>query len=128
MVQFQILSGKMAGSQWVARHFPFSVGRSNGADFSLDESAMWDRHFQIAFQPEGFVLTTEPEAFVILNGERVQRAVLKSGDLLEIGLAKIRFGLSATTQKPLSSRECVAWTGLSLLCLAEVALICWLLR
>src|SRR5436190_11891401 len=106
MVQLQILSGKMAGTQWTARHFPFWIGRSNSSELCLDEPAVWDRHVEVSLSPsEGFVLATDPKAFATVNGAQIQKAVLKNGDLIEIGLLKIRFGLTPTRQSSLKLRE-----------------------
>ena len=51
MVQLKILSGKKAGTAWVARRFPVRIGRSAGADLQLEESGVWDEHLQLDFKP-----------------------------------------------------------------------------
>jgi hypothetical protein len=129
MVQLHILSGKMADQQILARHFPFWIGRSETANLRLQEDAVWDRHFRIEFvPPAGFVLTTDANAFVTLNGQQVHHAVLKSGDLIEIGLLKLRFSLSPTRQRHLATREVLTWTSLAVLCLVQIGIIYWLLQ
>jgi len=102
MVQLKILSGKMAGATWVARRFPVRVGRSPGADLQLEEDGVWDEHFEIILDPTtGFVLETHPDAQVSANGQPVQSAVLRNGDLIEIGSMKMRFWLTETRQRAL---------------------------
>jgi hypothetical protein len=129
MIQLRILSGKKAGAETVARHFPFYVGRATNCQLSLDEPGIWDRHFQInLISPEGFVLTTEPNTSVIIEGKTVQHAVLRNGETIEIGLTKILFGLSPTLQKSLAIRERLTWIVLAGLCLGQIALIYQMLR
>lgn len=123
MVELNILSGRKAGSIFRARLFPFSVGRLPSCDAVLDESGVWDRHFLIEWLPEGFFLRTDPKAFVTLGGDAVQKRRLHNGDVIEIGLCKIRFGLAGIRQRSLKVREILTWTALALISLGQVALI-----
>ncbi len=128
MVRLQILSGKMAGTEKVVRHFPFAVGRS-AKDFSIDEPGVFNRHFSILLDEKNeFVARAEENSFITLNGERVENSRLRNGDLIEIGQLKIRFGLSATTQRSLLLRETATWIFLGTLSFGQVALIYWLLQ
>lgn len=127
MVQLHILSGKKAGSPWVARRFPFGIGRSSRSTLSLDDPGVWDDHAEISVRPEeGVVLKSSVEASTLLNGERIQQAILRNGDLIEIGSVKLRFNLSATQQSGLRVREVMTWVALAMICLGQVALIYWL--
>jgi pSer/pThr/pTyr-binding forkhead associated (FHA) protein len=129
MVQLQVLSGKKAGAEMVARRFPLSVGRAADCDLSLGEPGVWEKHFVITLDStDGFILTSDPNATVIVDGNVTQRIALRSGNVIEIGLAKILFGLSPTRQKSLVLRECLTWVALAGLCLAQVALIYKLAR
>jgi len=124
MVQLKILSGKMAGTETVARHFPFQVGRSANCNLSLDEPGVWDQHFQINLDSaEGFFLVADPNTSVIVDGKTVQQAELRNGEILEIGLVKILFGLSPTSQTSMALREWLTWISLAGLCLAQITLI-----
>ena len=128
MVQLHVLTGKKAGTQTVARHFPFPVGRSPKAALTLDDDGVWDRHLEVDLRPAvGAVLVASGEAFTTVNGERVSEVVLQNGDIIELGCVKLRFGLSATRQRSLRLRETLTWIGLAVLCLAQVALIYWAL-
>jgi hypothetical protein len=128
MVQLKVLSGKEAGAVAIARHFPFVVGRDGSAQFRLQEEGVWDRHFELDLRlPEGFLLKVCPEARVTVNDQPVDRAVLRNGDLLGVGAARIRFSLSETRQKSLRPREVLTWAALVALCAAQLALIYWLL-
>jgi hypothetical protein len=129
VVELKILNGKKAGTQWVARRFPVQIGRSPTCELCLQEDGIWERHLEIHLQsPMGFVLSASPEALVALNGQLLKQAVLRSGDIIELGPVLIRFGLSATQQRGLRLREFLTWFALGLLCLGQIALIYWLLE
>lgn len=127
MVQFNILTGKKAGTEWVARRFPFHVGRSVSDGLSLDEAGVWERHVRIDLSAgEGVVSEVSPDALALVNGQRVERALLRNGDIIEMGSVKLRFGLSPTRQYSLRFREILTWIALTALCLGQVAIIYWL--
>ena len=129
MVQLKILSGKKAGSIWTARRFPVRVGRSHEADLQLEENGVWDEHFEIQFHPAaGFTLETKPEALVTTNGQPMQRAVLRNGDLIEIGSLKLRFWLDDAPQRGLRIREAFVWILVAAVILGQIALIYWLIQ
>jgi pSer/pThr/pTyr-binding forkhead associated (FHA) protein len=129
MVQLQILSGKKAGTKVVARLFPFQIGRSPKVHLSLDEPGVWENHFQIMPpSSEGFVLATDPNTSVVVNGTNVKQIALQNGDLIEIGLLKIRFSLEATRQNALKIRERLMWSALVIFSIGQIGLIYWLLQ
>ena len=129
MIQLQILSGKQAGHDIVVRRFPFQLGREAGAGLTLDEDGVWERHLEIAFQRgEGFLFTSRREALAIINGERVEKGMLRNGDLIELGSVQIRFWLARSGQKTMRVREALTWSALFLLFAVQIALIYWLLR
>jgi pSer/pThr/pTyr-binding forkhead associated (FHA) protein len=128
MVQLSVLSGKQAGSQWVARRFPVRIGRSAKADLRLDDPGVWDQHVQIRLKPkEGFYLQAEDDALVSVNGQPLRSGLLRSGDSIEIGATKLRFWLAESRQRGLASREWLTWVGIALISLGQVALVYWLL-
>lgn len=127
MVQLDILSGKKAGSQVVARRFPFRVGRGAGAALVLEDGGVWEHHFELAVRAnEGVVLTSSTESLTLVNGTRYQEARLRNGDLIEAGGVRMRFHLSPNQQRGLVVRETLTWISLAALCLGQVALIYWL--
>jgi len=129
MVCLKILSGKKAGIEWSASHLPVQIGRAHSADLSLDEPGVWERHFEINLNfPDGLVLKTQPNALLTINGEKIEQAILRNGDLIEIGALKIRFALSAVRQRSLLARELSTWIALAALCLGQIALIYSLIR
>jgi hypothetical protein len=127
VVQFHILTGKKAGTDWVARRFPFHVGRSAPDGLTLDDDGVWERHVRIELRlREGVMSEVFPDALVSVNGQRIERTLLRNGDIIEMGSVKLRFGLSPTRQRSLRFRETLTWMALTALCLGQVALIYWL--
>ena len=73
MVHFKIVSGKMAGSEKVARHFPFRIGRAASAELRVEDDGVWDEHLELAFDAtNGFVLATRSNAIASINGQSFQ--------------------------------------------------------
>lgn len=129
MVQIKILSGKKAGTIWSARRFPVRIGRSAGVDLQLEEHGVWDEHCRIELHPgTGFVLETQPDALVTINGQPAQRALLRNGDTIEIAALKLQFWLSETPQRGLRLQEWLVWTAVAGVSLGEIALIYWLVQ
>ena len=129
MIQLKILSGKKAGTAWVARHFPVRIGRSPSADLQSEENGVWDQHLQLDFSPSsGLILTAQPQALATVNGQRVEQTLLRNGDLIDIGSLKMQFWLSETRQVGLRLREGLTWLAIAAISLGQVALIYWLVR
>lgn len=129
MVQIKILSGKKAGSSWDARHFPVHIGRSAHSHLQLEEPGVWDDHLKLAQdRAEGFVLETHANAIASINGQPIQRAVLRNGDTIDIGSVKLQFWLSEPRQRGQAWREAFVWALITAVCLAQVALVYWLLQ
>jgi pSer/pThr/pTyr-binding forkhead associated (FHA) protein len=129
MIQLKILTGKMAGTTWVARHFPVRIGRSTRADLQLEEPGVWEEHFQITLDvKQGFIVETQPNALATVNGEPTQQSILHNGDLIEIGSLKIQFWLGEATQRGLKIREGLVWAIIAAVTLGQIALVYWLIR
>ena len=129
MVQLKVLSGKKAGTSWVARRFPVRIGRSSAADLQLEDSGVWDQHLQLDFNPQaGIVLSTQPDALATVNGQAVHQTILRNGDTIDIGSLRLQFWLSETRQTDLRLRESSTWTAIAAISLGQIGLIYWLLR
>ena len=129
MVQLNVLSGKQAGCQRVARRFPFHIGRAAGNELQLDDAGVWDRHLTLEFQREaGFALVTAPNAVVAVNSQPVQTAVLRNGDLITLGSVQLQFWLGAARQCGLRAGEFFVWMLVVAVTFAQFALIYWLIR
>jgi hypothetical protein len=127
MVRLEVLSGKKAGAKWVARRFPVRLGRSDRADFQSDEAGVWDHHAEISSSPtEGWSVQAGADALLSVNGKPVERAVLRNGDVLDLGSLKLRFWLADARQKGLALREGLVWAGLIVVVLGQAALLYWL--
>ena len=127
MVQFKIVSGKMAGAERAARHFPFRIGRAVSAHLQSEEDGVWSHHLELTFDAAtGFVMTTCPNALAAVNGVPFSQVVLRNGDLVEIGALKLRFWLGDTHQSGLRLREGLTWAAFLLIFAVQFALIYWL--
>lgn len=128
MIQLHILSGRQADGDIVVRCFPFVIGRGT-AHLPLDDGGVWERHLQIDFQRgEGFTFASNPDASVMINGEPAIAGLLRNGDLIELGSARLRVWLTRAEQRSLSWREALIWSALLSLFGAQGVLIWWLLR
>jgi pSer/pThr/pTyr-binding forkhead associated (FHA) protein len=124
MIQLLILTGKKAAGQFIARHFPFCIGRASGNDLQLDDDGVWDQHLTLEFHPQqGITLTAAPDALVTVNSRPVQTALLQNGDVITLGAAKLQFWLVAVRQQGLRLREGFVWALLFLVVLFEAFLI-----
>jgi pSer/pThr/pTyr-binding forkhead associated (FHA) protein len=129
MIQLNIISGKQAGAQSVARRFPFRIGRAAGNELQLEDDGVWDQHLTLEFQKqEGFKLTTSTNALTNVNGEPVQNVILRNGDIITVGLVKIQFWLAAARQGSLLAREFFVWALIAAVTATQLALVYWLLR
>jgi pSer/pThr/pTyr-binding forkhead associated (FHA) protein len=129
MIQLDILSGKKAGAQSAARRFPFRIGRAPGNDLQLEDDGVWDQHLTLEFNRQnGFTLATAPNALATINGGLVQTSILRNGDIITLGSAKLQFWLAAARQRGLRLREAFVWALLAAVTVAQFALIYWLIR
>jgi pSer/pThr/pTyr-binding forkhead associated (FHA) protein len=127
MIQFNILSGKKAGTQSVARHFPFRFGRAAENDLQLEDDGVWDQHLTLEFQKKiGFNLATASAALAAVNGQPVQNVILRNGDTITLGSAKLQFWLAAARQRGLRVREFFIWALIAAVTAAQLALVYWL--
>jgi predicted component of type VI protein secretion system len=124
MVRLKILSGKMAGTEHSARHFPFRLGRGAAADLRLEEDGVWERHAELALDASGgFVLSAQSEALVAVNGRPCLEAVLRNGDEMDLGALKLRFWIGPTRQRSLRFREWLTWVAVAAVTAAQLVLI-----
>ena len=124
MIQLNILSGKKAGGQTVARHFPFRIGRAGGNDLQLDDDGIWDDHLRLEInRNEGFMLAAAPNALVAINNQPVQSVQLHNGDIITAGSVKIQFWLAAASQRRLLFREFSVWALIAIITALQIALI-----
>jgi hypothetical protein len=129
VVQFKVLSGKLAGHECVARRFPFQIGRSPASGLRLDDPGVWDQHLIVDLGGgRDFQFQAQGGANALVNGQVLEQGLLLNGDSIQIGAVELRFGFSATRQKNLLGRELLVWFGLAAVSFGQIALIYWLLR
>jgi pSer/pThr/pTyr-binding forkhead associated (FHA) protein len=130
MIQFNILSGKKAGSQTVVRRFPFHIGRAAQNDLQLNDDGVWDSHLTLELNHDNkrFTLAVAPNALVAVNEQPVQSAPLRNGDIISFGSVKMQFWLAAVKQHGLRLRELFVWLILIAVTAAQFFLIYRLLK
>ena len=129
MILLKFLSGKMAGGSWTGRRFPVRIGRVPGSDLQLEEPGVWDQHLRIDLDPkEGFVANVSSGALAVVNGDSVQRVVLRNGDTIEMGSVKLQFWLAKSRQAGLRIREWLTWFAIAAISLGQIWLIYWMLE
>ncbi|MGV3757157.1 MAG: FHA domain-containing protein [Verrucomicrobiota bacterium] len=128
MLQFRAIAGSRQATVWEAESFPVQIGRAASADIRLEEAGVWDKHAEVTFDAEeGFLLSGHTGALLRVNGEPVEQARLRNGDILEIGSVKLQCWLSEVKRRNLAWRERLVWAGLVLVTLLQLLLIGWLL-
>ncbi len=129
MVQLKFLSGKMAGTSWVARRFPVRIGRAADSDLRVEDAGVWDQHLKLDMRRrQGFFLTALGEALVTVNAQPIQETLLRNGDTIEIGALKLQFWLGETRQRGLALREWLTWIALGAISLSQIALVYFVLN
>ena len=129
MVRLQILSGSKAGLAYEAASFPLVIGRAAAGSITLEDSGVWEQHFQITLDlAEGFFLEVIRPALAAVNGQPVERVGLRNGDIISAGSAKLQFWIQETRQVSLRLREVATWISLLALCASQLAIIYWLLN
>lgn len=127
MFQFEVLSGDAAGSQWLARRFPLQLGRSAASDFQIEQPGVYDQHATFDLDATGHLaLSIHPPAQGAVNGEPVTTAVLRNGDLLTFGSARLRLWLAPVQQRGLRLGELLLWGIWFGVAAAQLALLRWL--
>lgn len=123
-IQLELLSSLRGPATWTIERFPCVIGRAASADLRLEEPGIWERHLKLQFRPrEGVSLTVLPGALVTRNGEALTDGILRNGDIIGAGGAKLRFWLGPTSQRDCGLRETVTWLGLAALFIVQIWLM-----
>ena len=125
MIEIAVLdSSSNPSSSFLLHRFPAIIGHCVNADVALTAPGVWERHAEIHLDhAQGFRITTCGDALTGVNGTPCKQAVLKNGDRLEVGGARLRFWLRSASQRKFRAREIATWIALGLLAAAQVALI-----
>ena len=77
---------------------------------------------------KGFSLTVHSDAITSVNGKPTTQAILRNGDTIELGHAKLQFWLNQARQKGLRLDEAFTWLALVAVTVGEIFLVYWLVR
>jgi len=92
MPSLRVLEGPERGRQFALVKRITSIGDADGNDIVLKGAALADTHAQVFFDGERFTLNVlEGAASVLVNGKKQKGCLLRHGDLLELGRAKLEF-------------------------------------
>src|ERR1700676_5217673 len=77
-------------------HFPFCIGRNASAHYCINSRHVSKDHALIAREGEVFLIRDVGSTNgTFVNGQRIQEAVLSSGDIVHVAHKEFRFGLDA---------------------------------
>lgn len=116
------LSGSAYGNFILEPGDGFCIGRSLQSDLSVDDLRVSRRHCRIVSEPHGVTVTDLQSANgTFLNGQRINKALLRSGDRLAVGNAELVVQVNASDPASLDRRyTCVECRReLSLMTFAE---------
>ncbi len=124
-----MLEGNQAGARWTARRFPVRIGRNADADVVLNDPGVWEDHVELDYEPEaGFVTKPLSAGTTLVNDRPLGETPFRHGSTVRVGAALLQFWLTPAPQRPFAVLEGALWTGVLLLCAAEVFLILHLSR
>ena len=106
-----------------ATEFPFTIGRSRSAHFRLDSPGVWDNHAAITLKGGRFHISPEGESLLLINDERSNGGLLRMGDQLSLGAARITVMLAPAARRGLKAREMPVWLAVGAVTLAQLLLI-----
>jgi DNA-binding CsgD family transcriptional regulator len=84
----EVLEGRSQGKSFVLdRVRGYVVGRLSGAEIPIDDPGVSRRHVKLLRRADGSVEAVDMRSTngLILNGERVERGLLREGDLINLG-------------------------------------------
>lgn len=124
MICLTHLSGSNRGKHLGVAAYPAVLGRGKHAQVVLEEPGVWERHATLSLDAAGaFWIRAESQAMVVVNGVSMPEVELRSGDILDLGSASLRFGFGPTRQRSFRVREWSTWIAVALLCLGQIALV-----
>lgn len=90
----------------------------------VEENGVWDHHCQIEARDDHRIALISPtDAISAVNGQPTKEAILRNGDIVQLGALQLQFSLSPTTHRGLRFRETMTWVCLAAITLGQVALI-----
>lgn len=110
----------------VAEQFPFAIGRASGSGLRISAPGVWDCHAILEVRDSRFFVQPHGDALLLLNDQPCKGALLKMGDQLSLGGARLTVSLAPPRQKGLAARETAVWTSIGVVALMQVLLIFFL--
>jgi pSer/pThr/pTyr-binding forkhead associated (FHA) protein len=96
-----VLSGGVAGSEYILDDPKLRIGRGPAVEFELDDSAMSREHAMLEFSKGGFVLRDLGSTNgTRVNGETVKTRELEHGDRIEMGDHVLQYVVEDREQSP----------------------------
>lgn len=128
MVQLRVLNGGRAGAVHIASHFPCTIGRAANDSLRLNEPGVWEHHLQLELEvPTGFRLRRLGQGRASVNEQEFNDVVLRNGDVIAIGAAKLQFWLGEVKQGNNRLRELITWLAIALAVILQGILVSRLL-
>lgn len=101
LVSLTLRAGPQAGRLVQITSFPFTVGRDDDADYTVDDPRLG--LFHLEFVRDGNDVRVQArysDGPVFLNGERIAREELRDGDVLAAGATEWDVGFSRVADRP----------------------------
>jgi pSer/pThr/pTyr-binding forkhead associated (FHA) protein len=91
--EIRVLRGKQAGKTWQLRQTgSYSVGRRSHNDITIRDKSVSRKHCTLEFEGGHFwVVDKDSHNGTYVNGRRINRVLLYSGDLITVGKVDLRF-------------------------------------
>jgi thioredoxin reductase/pSer/pThr/pTyr-binding forkhead associated (FHA) protein len=99
MLKLVFVSGPNAGTEFVLQTEFAYIGREVDNSVVLDDAKLSRYHFCVAQAPEGYeVIDNQSTNGTYLNGARIERQYLQTGDEIQVGNSLIRVDISGVAQ------------------------------
>lgn len=86
------LEGALMGSVFLIEKKEVTIGRGEDRDLVVQDNAVSRRHCKIVLEEDGYYIIDEGSTNgTFVDGMKISREKLKSGDIIQIGETKIRF-------------------------------------
>ncbi len=96
-----VVAGDNAGHVYVLNRKELVLGRDAEATIRIEDEALSRRHALFEVHGDGFRVTDLSSTNgVFVNGERVEAAMLKHGDRLDLGSQKCKYVVEEIKRKP----------------------------
>lgn len=121
MIVFQFVAGSLKGRELRVDRLPVSIGRDSDVDIRVGDDGVFGRHLRIFLDSDARLqLDSQPPAFALIDGAKVQSTCVRVGDCIGVGAAFFRIALDSPKQASLVVRESLLWLGILTLILIQL--------